>query len=310
MIISASRRTDIPAFYTEWFMNRIREGYLCVRNPFNAHQVSRVDLSPENVDCLVFWTRNPQPMIPHIEELDRRGHRYYFQITFTGYPKVLEPGAPRAREVLTAFRDLSMKIGPERAIWRFDPILLSDVTPEEAIIENFRLLARELRGTTHRVVISFLCLYNSVKRAFARLERETSLRFAGADVTTEQVVRIASSLAGIARTNSMEIVSCADTHDLSGTGIEPGKCIDDDLIRRIFGITLSPRKDPYQRKECRCVESKDIGEYNTCTHGCVYCYAAFNGVLAQRNRNLHDPRSPFLAGKGDAAERAGRGGGA
>jgi hypothetical protein len=297
MIISASRRTDIPAFYPEWFMNRIREGYVHVRNPFNTHQVSRVDLSPENVDCLVFWTRDPQPMMPFLAELDCRGYPYYFQITFTGYPKVLEPAAPRADEMFSTFRELSRQIGPERIIWRFDPILLSDVTPEEAIVENFALLARELKGTTRRVVISFLCLYNSVKRTFARLEREKGLRFHDAGATTERVMRIAASLANIARTKSMEIVSCADRYDLASVGIGPGKCIDDELIQRLFGITVSGRKDRYQRKECRCVESKDIGEYNTCTHGCVYCYATFNKDQAERNRARHDPASPFLIGR-------------
>jgi DNA repair photolyase len=297
MIISASRRTDIPAFYTEWFMNRIREGKLYVRNPFNARQIRRVDLLPENVDAIVFWTRTPLPIISCLDELNERGYRYYFHVTLTGYPKVLEPMAPSEAEVLSALKVLSRKIGPEKVIWRFDPIILSDATPEAVLLENFERLAGQLEGATQRVVISFLTFYKSVKRAFDKIRKEQGLQFYDNSSTPEQALRIASGLAGIARAKSMEIVSCAGKQDLMAVGIEAGKCIDDGLIGRLFGINVSHRKDRYQRPECRCVESQDIGEYNTCTHGCLYCYATFNKSRAHRNQSLHDPAAPFLTGR-------------
>ncbi len=294
MIISASRRTDIPAFYSEWFMNRVREGFLLVQNPFNAHQVTHVDLSPGNVDVIVFWTRDPRPLIGRLDELDTLGYRYYFQFTLTGYPKVLEPSVPPVTEQLSAFKALSGKIGAERVIWRFDPIILSDLTPERSVIEGFDRLARELSGSTSRVVISFLHLYTSVKRNLAR---------SGQDITSPdeaQARRIARGLADIAAVNSMEIVSCAGTLDLSAEGVGRGKCIDDRLIKKLFGLTVSDRKDRYQRESCLCVESKDVGRYATCTHGCVYCYANSSRTAAHRNRVLHDPESPFLVGKDEA----------
>ncbi|MGA3174340.1 MAG: DUF1848 domain-containing protein [Syntrophorhabdales bacterium] len=298
MIISASRRTDIPAFYHGWFMNRIREGHLLVRNPFNAHQVRRVELSPDRVDAIVFWTKNPGPMLGCLDELDDRGYRYYFQFTLTAYPKPLEPSVPAAAELLAAFRALSGKIGAEKVIWRFDPIIISDLTPEGSLIGAFDRLASELRGSTLRVVISFLHLYRSVSRNLAGISAREGIKFYDDARSPEQARRIAGALADIARRNSMEIVSCAEKLDLSGAGVEHGKCVDDRLIRRLFGVDVSGRKDRYQREDCRCVESQDVGQYNTCLHGCLYCYANSNRGEARRNRALHDPRSPFLIGKG------------
>jgi hypothetical protein len=298
MIISASRRTDIPAFYSDWFMNRIREGYLYVQNPFNANQIRRVDLSLPNVDVIVFWTKNPKPMIRYLDELDERRFRYYFQFTLTAYPKVLEPDVPSATELLSAFKDLSQKIGREKVIWRFDPITLSDVTPEQRIIDDFGTIAEELKGATTRVIISFVDLYKSVKRNFDKLWQEKGLHFHDADRTITQVRNIAAALIEMAGHNSMEIMSCAEKLDLSPVSIGPGKCIDDRLIKKLFDITVSSKKDPSQRKECQCVESQDIGQYNTCTHGCIYCYANSDKTQVLKNRALHDPTSPFLIGHG------------
>jgi DNA repair photolyase len=301
MIISASRRTDIPAFYSEWFMNRIREGYLFVQNPFNAQQIRRVDLSPDNVDIIVFWSKNPQPILRYLDELDERGYRYYFQFTFTAYPKLLEPSVAPMHELLGTFKTLSTKVGQEKVVWRFDPIIVSDVTPEHVVIDTFERLARQLRDSTSRVVISFVHLYKSVIRNLERLQKEKGVRFYDNSRSVEQVRRIAATLADIAHTNCTEIVSCAEKLDLSEEGIQHGKCIDDRLIKGLFGITVPGRKDKNQRMACQCVESQDIGQYNTCTHGCMYCYAASNRKQAHTNRALHDPKSPFLIRTGGTA---------
>jgi DNA repair photolyase len=275
-------------------MNRIREGFLLVRNPFNAHQVKRVDLSPPAVDAILFWTRNPRPLLKHLDELDGRGYRYYFQFTVTGYPKVLEPFVPPVIDQLSAFKELSRKIGRDRVVWRFDPIILSDATPESTIVETFGHLAGELVGSTLRVVISFVHLYKSVRGNMAAVSRMQDLAFYDESRTEEQTRRIAKALAEIANAHSIEIVSCAEKMDLSSVGITHGACIDATLIREALGGTVADKKDRYQRENCLCVESQDIGEYGTCAHGCIYCYASSNRSATRRNRSLHDPESPFL----------------
>ena len=297
MIISASRRTDIPAFYTEWFLNRVREGCLFVRNPFNANQLTRVDLSPSNVEAIVFWTKNPAPILAHLNELDDRGYRYYFQFTLTAYPRSIEPFVPDEEKLLGTFRDLSARIGPERVVWRFDPVLISDITPEKVILGTFARLAGRLRGNTERVVVSFCRFYRTVKARLDRAGKETGVRFHDVSADSGRIRAIAKEMAVIAQSSSMEITSCAEKLDLAEFNIGRGKCIDDGLIKRIFGITVPPTKDPYQREECRCVKSQDIGQYDTCVHGCLYCYANPSKERAQRDMARHDPRSPYLIGR-------------
>jgi len=294
VIISASRRTDIPAFYGEWFVNRIREGFLYVRNPFNSRQFTRVDLSPRNVEVIVFWTKNPRPMMRYLDELDERGYRYYFQFTLTGYPAVLEPFVPPPDLAVSCFRELSSRIGPDRVVWRFDPILISDITDERAILDTFGEIAGRIDGCTGRVVISFTHFYRSVTRNLNRVVKIAEVRFH--DITGDEAGMrgLAGSMAGVAASHKMEIVSCATKLDFTGQGIGRGKCIDDGLIKRVFGITVPSVKDPYQREECGCVRSQDIGQYNTCAHDCVYCYAASNRIQAHLNRAAHDPSGPFL----------------
>ena len=275
-------------------MNRIREGFLYVRNPFNAGHFTCVDLSPENVEVIVFWTRNPRPMMHYLDELDEMGYRYYFQFTLTGYPAVLEPRVPPTDLLISSFRELSGRLGPDRVVWRFDPIFLSDITDEKAILETFGHIASLLEGRTRRIVISFTHFYKSVLRNLNRLERETGIRFHDTAGDEPLMRRMAGSMAAVARDRGMEIVSCATNLDLSGEGVAPGKCIDDALIKRVFGITVPAVKDPYQRAECGCVRSRDIGQYNTCVHDCVYCYASSNKNQARLQKIAHNPESLFL----------------
>jgi hypothetical protein len=294
MIISASRRTDIPALYARWFMNRVREGYALVANPLNPRQCSRISLSPGDVDALVFWTRNPKPLLGHLDELERREFPYYFLFTLTGYPRLLEPGLPPADELLSTFRSLSRRIGPGRVIWRYDPIVLSDVTDEDFIAGNFETLARRLHGQTEEVIVSFANFYRKVERNLGRVTGETGVRFRDVHGTPERVHALAARLAEAAREAGLRITACAEPYDFSSLGIERGRCIDGGLLRRLFGLCLSLGKDPSQRKDCGCVRSRDIGVYNTCTHGCIYCYANENRSLARRNRARHEPGAPTL----------------
>lgn len=298
MIISASRRTDIPAFYSEWFFNRVREGFAVTRNPFNADQMAKWRLDPEAVDAIVFWTKDPAPMLGRLRELDERGFSYYFQFTLTPYGRDVEPGVRGKGAVADTFRRLAEAVGPERVIWRYDPIFLGDAHTEAWHAERFGGLADALRGCTERVVISFLDMdYRTVRR----MGRE-GLRGG----TAQEQDRLAGTLAGIARAAGLAMATCAEEVDLTRHGIERGCCVDAALIERISGgaragCALRAAKDKNQRDACGCVESVDIGAYNTCAHGCAYCYANFNPGAIARNRARHDPASPVLLGECDAA---------
>lgn len=291
MIISASRRTDIPAFYAEWFVNRLKAGYAEVRNPFNRHQLRRVSLARENVDAIVFWTRNAANLMPHLPLLDAMGHAYYFQVTITGYPRALEASVPKLAAAMETFRALGDRLGPERVVWRYDPILLSNLRDVAGHKRQFESIAAGLAGKTRRVVISFADFYRKTER---NLKAVDGLAWQDIAAIPEAMAELAAFLASVAAGNGMEIQTCAEAHDLSRFGVAPGKCIDDAQLRSVFGIDVTARKDKGQRTECGCVQSVDIGAYNTCLHGCAYCYATYNGALAARNRAGHNPMSPCL----------------
>jgi hypothetical protein len=296
MIVSVSRRTDIPAFYSEWFMNRVRAGFALVPNPFFPEKASRVDLCPEAVDALVFITRNPGPLLPHLDELESRGCRFCFQITITGYPRILEPRVIAADEAVRLFRKLSDRIGPAKMTWRFDPIVLSTPTSEDFIVESFRALAGNLRGATGRVIVSFVDYYKKVSTAFRKLEREAGISFFDARRDPETLYRVAARIAAAAHDHAMEIFSCAERHDFASVGIQRGKCIDAEYLGRIFGRTIRAPKAGNQRKDCGCDDSRDIGAYGTCLHGCIYCYAGGSRRPAAGAAPRYDPQNPCLTG--------------
>lgn len=286
MILSVSRRTDIPNYYAEWFLRRIEEGFLYVRNPMNAHQVSRIDLSPDIVDCIVFWTKNPANMMAHLERL--RDYLYYFQFTLTPYGKETEPGLPDKKELLTTFRKLSEKIGKERVIWRYDPIFLSDKYTVEHHLEAFGEMADALAGYTEKVVISFIDMYAKTKRNMAGLGM--------LEMTKEDMFLLAAGIAGTASEHQLSVETCAEQITLQNFGIRHGSCIDKNLIERLAGCTLAGAKDKNQRKECGCLESVEVGTYHTCLNGCKYCYANFQDAKVRENAKLYDVDSPLLCG--------------
>jgi hypothetical protein len=296
MIISASRRTDIPAFYSEWFIKRLREQYLLVQNPYNAHKFSRIDLDPKEIDAIVFWTKNPKPLLQHLSEIDAMGYKYYFQFTLTGYPKSIEPGLPDFNELISTFIKLSEKIGEKSVIWRYDPIVISTMTDRQFIVTNFERIAKLLHRHTKRVVISFADFYKKVAVNIQQIEKENNIKFFDINFDESQIYSISEELSAIARKHDLDILSCSEKIELANVGIRHGKCIDDDLLKELFGASLNLSKDKYQREECGCVESKDIGQYNSCLHHCAYCYANFNKQLARKNRSSHDSNSPCLYG--------------
>ena len=286
MILSVSRRTDIPAFYWEWFLNRVQAGFVDVRNPMNIHRVSRIDIRPEVVDCIVFWTKNAGNIIPRLDQL--KDYKYYFQYTINPYNKLIEENVPLKKYVVENFRLLSEIIGPNRVIWRYDPILLTDMIDVDYHLRYFEELAKRLKGHTNRCVISFVDLY---KKTVSNT-RELVMK----EPTDMEMHFLAHNLSSIAKDYGMEIVSCSESIDLDFDGVRHGCCIDRNLIEEIVGYKIDVKKDKNQRKECGCVESVDLGAYNTCLHSCKYCYANFNNMKVQTLSKKHNPLSTLLVG--------------
>lgn len=282
MIISASRRTDIPAFYSRWLMNRLKGGYVDVVNPFNPNQVRRVDLIPEAVHAIVFWTRNARPILKYLSEIDRAGYRYYFLYTITGYPKELEENLPSPKVAIRTFKELSDSIGPKRVICRYDPIILSSITDRDYHRHNFERIAGALSGYTTRVIISFVDIYRKVRRKLRKLSDEKKVEWY--DIGSQEGVELAAELKEIAESLGLGIRSCAEEIDLTAAGIIPGKCIDNELLNLLFDLKLPYKKDPHQRKSCLCTRSVDIGAYDTCGYRCIYCYA--NSSFERGKANL------------------------
>ena len=298
MIISASRRTDIPAFYAKWFMNRLREGYCTVPNPFNPKQVSRISLKPEDVDVIVFWTRYARPLMPYLNELDKRGYRYYFLYTLMNNPRALEPKSPTHQISLNTFRELAHRIGREKIIWRYDPIVFTRISDLNFHRETYQRIAEELKNHTNRCIISIVDIYRKAAKRLKLLEGE-GIRIM--EPSEKRIGELMKSLSDSAAMNGMDIQTCAEAPGpaLPGPalhGIPPGKCIDNGLIRHMFGLDVTHRKDPSQRAACGCVASRDIGMYDTCRFGCVYCYATTRFDRARERHRNHDPASPSLAG--------------
>lgn len=285
MILSASRKTDLPNYYSDWFLNRVKEGFLDVRNPFNAGQVSRIPLSPEVVDCIVFWTKNPGPMLGRLGELS--AYDFYFQFTLTGYGADVEAGLPdKQRVLLPTFKQLAGELGFGRVVWRYDPIFISRRYTPEYHLKAFAKIAGELAGYTDLVVISFLDMYQKIRKNMERLEVES--------MGTEEMLWLAGNMAKTARDCGMAIESCAEAVDLSGAGVAHGSCIDIRRIERLTGCRIDCQKDGNQRGACGCAESVDVGSYNTCLNGCAYCYANVSRARILEHSKAFEANSTVL----------------
>jgi Domain of unknown function (DUF1848) len=274
-----------------------RQGYCAVPNPFNPNQVSYISLKPEDVDVIVFWTRHPHPLMPYLTELDGRGYRYYFQYTLMNNPRSIDSKVPALDVALKTFCELADRIGPERVIWRYDPIVFSPVTDAQFHRQTYEHIARQLRGHTHRSVVSIVDIYPKIKRRLRKLA-EQGVELATYDGRPNEAFdELMYSLVRAANENEMEIVSCAEDLDLQLYGIRPGKCVDDEYVERVFGLNVTSKKDPAQRDKCGCVVSKDIGMYESCLFGCQYCYATSRFERAQHNHDVeHHLDSPSLLG--------------
>ena len=287
MIISASRRTDIPAYYFDWFLNRLEAGYVLVRNARNPELLSKISLKPDVVDGVVFWTKNP---VPILKKLDRMGDLpYYVQFTLTPYGPDVETRLPDKERVLVpAFLELAEKIGPNRVIWRYDPIFFTGRYTLSYHLEQFRKLAEKLKGSTDTCTVSFLDRYPSIEGRIYRAGIQS--------VTKREAQLLLEQMQETAAFHGMNLVTCAETGDFCVPGLKKGSCIDPKRIERQNRIALSAKKDPGQREGCGCAESVDIGMYNCCRNGCVYCYANHDASLCRKNYAGHDPHSPLLYG--------------
>jgi DNA repair photolyase len=321
VIISASRSTDIPAFYAQWFINRLLAGYCVWYNPFNQQPIY---ISFANCKVVVFWTKNPKPIIPYLHELDERGIHYYFQFTMNDYGKEgFDPNVPPIEKRIETFKKLSQQIGKERVIWRFDPLVVTpQLTPRELLIRIWHI-GNAIKGYTDKLVFSFIDI-NGYHKVQSNLVKETNSfskeTVENAEFTQKQMNEIAEGLAKCRDAWAKDgwqisLGTCAEKVDLEQYGIEHNRCIDGELMKRIFADDtdlvyylnygkmpdknslfsdetnaklLSPEniKDKGQRKLCGCMISKDIGSYNTCSHFCVYCYANTSRNAVESNRKL------------------------
>lgn len=264
MIISVSRRCDVPAFAGAWFMEQLCRGRVEVKNPFRPAQARYVSLKKQDVDAFVFWSRDPRPFLEHLPGIERGGYPYYFLLTLTGYPRLLEPGVPPPEQAGGFFKELAGRIGRRRLVWRYDPVIFTDGTPFAFHDRNFSVLARLLAPFAFRVIVSFFDPYPKVDRRLGKI----GIAAEKATGSPEQQNDLLARFAEIAAEAGLEIQSCAEA-----AGVAPGKCVDEGLLNELFGLGLAYRKDPSQRKLCLCQQSVDIGSYGACRHGCLYCYA-------------------------------------
>ena len=290
MIIQTGMRTDIPAFYSDWFSNRLREGYVLVRNPYNALSVTRYDLNPDVVDMIGFCTKNPEPMLKHMELLKPYG-QYWF-VTITPYGKDIEPHVPDKDHVLDTFCKLSGIVGKDSIGWRYDPILIDHAWTIERHIEAFSHMAAKLSGYTHTAVISFIDLYEKVKLNYPEIKR----------VSSDNQHRITASFVRIARTFGMSVKPCGEDKSLESLGADCSGCMTVRTFETAIGQNLKVPPNPNNRRECACYLTGDIGAYNTCGHFYRYCYANAEKELVLRNMKLHDPKSPFLIGNAQSGD--------
>lgn len=283
MILSVSRRTDIPAFFGEWFLNRLKDGFVCVRNPFNKNMVSKIRLSVNEIDCIVFWTKDATNFTNYLPLIDELGYKYYFQYTITPYGKEIEPNVKDKNQVIDNFINLSKTIGKEKVVWRYDPILITKDMSLDWHIEKFKNLCKKLSSYTNKVVISFLDEYKKLDKSRIRT------------LTYEEMQELGKAFVKIANKYRLIIQTCAESVEIEG--IIKGACIDKTLIEQICGYPLNIKKDRTQRGECLCFQSIDIGEYDTCCHFCEYCYANNNKSNIKNKLQQHNINSPLLIGE-------------
>lgn len=285
MFLFASGRTDIPAFYSEWFVNRLKAGFVDVRNPYHNQQVTRYCLSPELVDCIIYCTKNPEPILKYIDEIKRFGT--YFFVTITPYGTEIEPNVPDKNLVIENFCKLSAALGKEKVCWRYDPIFINEVYSAAFHIKAFRKMCESLSPYTSRCIISFIDLYEKTKKNFNGVQ----------EVSEKDQRFLAGAFSSIAKDYGITIETCAEKIDLSSQGVLNGGCISKNIIEAATGINLKINTRSTLRQHCNCLPTRDLGYYNSCPHLCRYCYANYDENLVKSTYARHNPQSSFLIGE-------------
>ena len=284
MIVSASRRTDIPRWYAPWLMNRLRAGEVLVGEPYRPHRLRRYALTPEGVDAVVFWTKDPRPLLPHLDEIKAMGYRSLLQFTLTPYGADIEPGLEDKGEILAAFQALGRRLGRERVLWRYDPVLLTGAIGADWHRERFRALCERLSPYTDQVTLSFLDSYPGRPMDGLRAPDH------------REAAELAAYFGETARAFGLSAVMCCEAGDYTRYGIGRAACIDRERLERVCGGPLELKPDRGQRPGCGCCESVDIGAYDTCPTGCRYCYANRSPGRTAAGWARHAPDSPLLVG--------------
>ena len=285
MILNTGLRTDIPGFFSEWFYNRIDEGFVYVRNPYAKNQIYSYRLDPELIDCIIFTTKNPRPIFRNLEKIDKLNQ--YWHITITPYGKEIEPNVPPVDEVIDSFKFLSERLGKEKVTLRYDPIFISEKYSIEKHIESFDYILDSLSDYTTEAIISFIDLYEKTKRNFPNAK----------EVTQDERLKIGEEFAKIGEKYNIKVKTCVEGTELERFGIDSSGCMTKEVIEKAINKNLDIPKQKARNGQCYCLLNNDIGEYNTCNHGCLYCYANSNKRLVKRNLKLHDPKSPILIGE-------------
>lgn len=289
MIISASYRTDIPAFYGRWFMNRLRAGYCLAINPYNRRTI-RISLRRDDVDGFVFWTKNLLPFAGCLPEIRRMGFPFVIQYAINGYPRALERSVIDPERSVDLFRRTADQFGPRTCVWRYDTILITSLTPADFHLRRFEVLAEKLSGSTDEVIISFAQIYAKTRKNLTAAAREHG--FTWIDPADEAKCRLAEQLVQIAGARGLRLSICAQKQYVV-PGAYPAACVDARRLEQVAGVRIDAKRKG-NRPDCGCFESRDIGEYDTCPHGCVYCYGVQNPQLARDRYRRHDPESEYL----------------
>ena len=285
MILNTGSRTDIPAFYSDWFYNRIEEGYVLARNPYYPTQITKYLLKPEVIDVLVFCTKNPAPMLDRLSLLS--AFDMFWFVTITPYGKEIEPLVPAKAQVISSFQRLSALVGSGRMSWRYDPIFITEQYSVSYHIEQFHQMAEALSGCTDQCVVSFIDLYEKTKRNFHGIRRVTD---------SEQETLIAA-FSEIAKRNRLQIHLCCENANLVREHVDADGCMTKAVLEKALGCRLDVPQKKTARQECACLLGADIGAYNTCPHGCLYCYANYDQETVKKNQKLHHASSPLLIGE-------------
>ena len=284
MILNTGTRTDIPAFFHRWFLNRIEEGFVCSKNPYN-NEIYRYDISPEVVDCICFCSKNPKPLVKHLDRI--ADYNQFWFITLNPYEKDVEVNVPDYKKVIKTFGEVSSTLNRNAIAWRYDPIFITEKYNLDFHIEKFEEIASQLCEYTSDCTISFIDLYKKVLRNFPDAR----------EVSVEEQLIIGENFARIADEYGIRMKTCVEGTLLDQFGFDSSGCMTKEVLQKAIGNNLKIPRGKYKNRQCNCLMGRDIGAYNTCLHGCKYCYANANMKLVKRNQKLHNPDSPLLIGE-------------